>query len=65
MDLHRFDTLAIPRTYIRCLRDMAVVPARAAATAARLGVVPVDLDSAHNPMLSQPDALVRLLTRIG
>jgi len=65
VDLHRFDALAIPRTYIRCLRDMAVVPARAAATAARLGVVPVDLDSAHNPMLSQPDALVRLLTRIG
>ncbi|HSE05548.1 MAG TPA: alpha/beta fold hydrolase [Methylomirabilota bacterium] len=65
VDLRRFDALAIPRTYIRCRRDMAVVPARAAAVAARLGVAPVDLDSAHNPMLSQPDDLVRLLTRIA
>jgi pimeloyl-ACP methyl ester carboxylesterase len=65
VDLRRFDALAIPRTYIRCRRDMAVVPARAAAVAARLGVAPVDLDSAHNPMLSRPDDLVRLLTRIA
>ena len=65
VDLRRFDTLRIPRTYIRCLRDAAVVPARAAATAARLGVAPVDMDTAHNPMLSAPDELVRLLTRVG
>lgn len=63
VDLHRFDTLAIPRTYIRCLQDEAVIPPRAAATAARLGVTPVDMDCAHDPMLSQPDELVRLLTR--
>jgi len=42
-----------------------VIPERAAATAARLGVAPVDLDSAHDPMLSKPDELVRLLTRIA
>jgi pimeloyl-ACP methyl ester carboxylesterase len=65
VDLRRFDMLTLPRTYIRCLRDAAVVPARAAANAARLGVKPVDLDAAHNPMLSQPDELVRLLTRIA
>lgn len=65
VDLHRFDTLEIPRTYIRCLQDAAVPPARAAANAARLGVAPVDMDSAHDPMLSQPDELVRLLTRIA
>jgi pimeloyl-ACP methyl ester carboxylesterase len=65
VDLHRFDALTIPRTYIRCLRDAAVIPERAAATAARLGVAPVDLDSAHDPMLSKPDALVRLLTLIA
>lgn len=64
VDLRRFDTLAIPRTYIRCLRDAAVIPSRAAATAARLGVTPVDLDCAHDPMLSQPDELARLLTRL-
>jgi pimeloyl-ACP methyl ester carboxylesterase len=65
VDLRRFDTLRIPCTYIRCLRDAAVIPPRAAATAARLGVKPVDMDSAHNPMLSKPDELVRLLTRIA
>ena len=65
VDLHRFDALTIPRTYIRCRRDAAVIPERAAATAARLGVAPVDLDSAHDPMLSKPDELVRLLTRIA
>jgi pimeloyl-ACP methyl ester carboxylesterase len=63
VDLRRFDTLRIPRTYIRCLRDAAVIPPRAAAIAARLGVTPVDMDSAHDPMLSKPDELVRLLTR--
>ncbi len=65
VDLRRFDTLTIPRTYIRCRRDAAVIPERAAANAARLGVRPVDLDAAHDPMLSRPDALVRLLTRIA
>lgn len=65
VDLHRFDTLAIPRTYIRCRRDAAVIPERAAANAARLGVRPIDLDAAHDPMLSQPEQLVRLLTRIA
>ncbi|MGH7397020.1 MAG: alpha/beta fold hydrolase, partial [Candidatus Rokuibacteriota bacterium] len=65
VDLRRFDTLAIPRTFIRCLRDAAVIPPRAAATAARLGVAPVDMDCAHNPMLSQPDELARLLARIA
>lgn len=64
VDLRRFDTLALPRTYIRCLQDAAVIPPRAAANAARLGVTPVDMDCAHNPMLSRPDELVRLLTRI-
>ena len=65
VDLHRFDALRIPRTYIRCTRDAAVIPPRAAANAARLGVKPVDMDSAHAPMLSKPDELVRLLTRIA
>jgi alpha-beta hydrolase superfamily lysophospholipase len=32
--------------------------------AARLGVTPVDVDSAHNPMLSRPDELCRILERV-
>jgi pimeloyl-ACP methyl ester carboxylesterase len=50
-----------PRTYIRCLRDQAVPPARAAEYAARLGVTPIDLDTAHGPMLSNPEALAKIL----
>jgi pimeloyl-ACP methyl ester carboxylesterase len=63
LDLRRFYAMAVPRTYIRCLRDVAVPPDRAAEYAARLGVRPVDLDSDHGPMLSHPDELARLLER--
>lgn len=62
--LPRFWSLDIPRTYVRCLRDAAVTPERAAVFAARLGVAPVDLDAAHDPMLSAPDDLARLLDRV-
>lgn len=64
LNLRVFYGMRVPRTYIRCLQDMAVVPARAAQSAARLGVKPVDLDCAHNAMLSQPDELVRILETI-
>jgi pimeloyl-ACP methyl ester carboxylesterase len=59
-----FYGMRVPRTYIRCLQDMAVVPTRAAECAARLGVKPVDMDCAHNAMLSQPDALVGILENV-
>ena len=59
-----FYALDVPRTYVRCLRDQAVVPARAAEYAARLGVAPVDLDTDHGPMLSAPDALATILARL-
>jgi pimeloyl-ACP methyl ester carboxylesterase len=62
--LPRFWSLDIPRTYVRCLRDAAVTPERAAMFAGRLGVTPVDLDTAHDPMLSAPDDLARILDRI-
>jgi pimeloyl-ACP methyl ester carboxylesterase len=64
VDMRRFDALAVPRTYVRCLRDNAVTPARAAQYAARLGVTPVDLDCAHEPMLSALDDLVTILEKI-
>jgi pimeloyl-ACP methyl ester carboxylesterase len=64
VDLSRFYTLSVPRTYVRCLGDLAVPPARAAGYAARLGVEPVDMKTAHNPMLSAPEALARLLEKI-
>jgi pimeloyl-ACP methyl ester carboxylesterase len=59
-----FYSSRLPRTYIRCLRDAAVPPPKAAEYAARLGVAPIDLDAAHDPMLSEPDALARILERI-
>lgn len=64
VDMRRFHALRVPATYVRCLRDAAVPPARAAAYAARLGVGPIDLDCAHSPMLSAPEALARILTSI-
>jgi len=64
VDMSQFNALAIPRTYIRCLRDAAIPPARAAEYAARLGVTPIDLDSDHGPMLSNVDELVQVLEKI-
>jgi hypothetical protein len=43
---------------------VAVPPPRAAEYAARLGVKPVDMDCAHDPMLSKPDELTTILDRI-
>jgi pimeloyl-ACP methyl ester carboxylesterase len=65
VSMRRFHALRLPRTYIRCLKDQAVLPERAAAFAARLGVEPVDLDTAHDPMLSAPKLLADALDRIA
>ena len=64
VDMRRFYAMRVPATYVRCLRDAAVPPARAAAYAARLGVTPIDLDCAHAPMLSAPDTLAKILTAV-
>jgi pimeloyl-ACP methyl ester carboxylesterase len=64
VDSRRFFAMRVPCTYIRCLRDLAVPPARAAEYAARLGVAPVDMDCAHNPMMSAPDALAKILESV-
>jgi pimeloyl-ACP methyl ester carboxylesterase len=64
VDYRRFFAMRVPCTYIRCLRDQAVTPARAAEYAARLGVTPIDMDCAHNPMLSAPDALAKILESV-
>jgi pimeloyl-ACP methyl ester carboxylesterase len=64
VDLRRFYAMRVPATYVRCLADAAVPPARAAEYAARLGVTPIDLDCAHSPMLSAPAALAGILTSI-
>jgi pimeloyl-ACP methyl ester carboxylesterase len=65
LDLRRFYRMAVPRTYVRCLRDAAVPPDLALAYARRLGVTPVDLDAGHDVMLSAPDALAELLLGLG
>jgi pimeloyl-ACP methyl ester carboxylesterase len=64
VDMRAFNALALPRTYIRCLRDAAIPPARGAEYAARLGVTPIDLDSDHGPMLSHPDELTKILETV-
>ena len=42
-------------------RDAAVTPPPGAEYAARLGVTPIDLDCAHNPMLSAVEELADVL----
>lgn len=65
LDLSRFWASDVPRAYIRCLRDAAVTPAHGAVYARRLGVEPIDMDTAHAPMLSAPDDLAALLDKIS
>ncbi len=65
VDYRRFHAMRVPRSYVRCLRDLAIPPDRAALYAARLGVTPIDLDTAHGPMLSAPDALARVLEGVA
>jgi pimeloyl-ACP methyl ester carboxylesterase len=60
----RFFAMRVPCTYVRCLRDAAVTPDRAAEYARRLGVSPLDIDCAHGPMLSAPDALAKILEAV-
>jgi len=64
VDMRGFHALRIPCTYIRCLRDAAVTPAKATEYAARLGVTPIDLDTAHGSMLSNPEALAKILESV-
>ena len=64
VDLRVFYGMCVPTTYIRCLEDKAIVPAKAAECAGRLGVTPVDMNCAHNAMLSQPDELVQILEKV-
>lgn len=65
LDLRQFWASRVPRSYIRCLKDAAVTPAAAAAYARRLGVEPIDMDTAHAPMLSAPKQLATLLEKIA
>ncbi|MBI4588837.1 MAG: alpha/beta fold hydrolase [Candidatus Rokubacteria bacterium] len=65
VDLKRFYAMSVPRTYIRCLKDVAVPPDRALGYAQRLGVKPRDLDAAHDVMLSAPELLVRILESLS
>lgn len=64
LDLRRFYAMRVPCTYVRCLGDQAVAPDRAAVYAARLRVAPIDIDTAHGPMLSAPDTVVSLLENL-
>jgi pimeloyl-ACP methyl ester carboxylesterase len=64
VDMRRFFAMRVPCTYVRCLRDAAVTPARAAQYAALLGLTPVDIDCAHSPVLSALDELVKTLEKI-
>jgi pimeloyl-ACP methyl ester carboxylesterase len=51
----------IPRSFIMCRQDPICFPELAHLQARRLGVVPIEMDSAHSPFISQPRELAGLL----
>jgi pimeloyl-ACP methyl ester carboxylesterase len=63
ISIRRFWEADLPRSYIRCLRDRAWHRRIGDLQAARLGVVPLDIDSSHSPFLSRPAELAALLVR--
>jgi hypothetical protein len=57
---------ALPRAYVTCLQDRAIMPAvqRRMYTAAGCDPV-IEIDTDHSPWLSRPDELFAALTRIA
>ncbi len=53
----------LPRSYLLARQDRMHKPRRQAATAARLGATVLEIDSGHDPMLSQPAAVAALINR--
>lgn len=53
----------LPRSYLLARQDRIHKPRRQAATAARLGASVIEIDSGHDPMLSQPAAVAALINR--
>ena len=64
MDLHRMPA-DIPRTWVRLLQDLIVVPAKQDRFVANLGGADVvDLDAGHMAMISRPAELAAILDRL-
>lgn len=56
---------AVPRTYLVTRRDQIHKPRRQAAVAAHLGAAIIEIDSGHDPMLSQPAAVAAIVNQIA
>jgi pimeloyl-ACP methyl ester carboxylesterase len=65
LSLQHFDEVAVPRTYILCGQDGAIPPDLQRSMAARLGVVPIELDTAHSPWLNRPADVARVIIDVG
>ena len=61
--LNRFYRLSIPKTYIMGLRDKALPPDLTRQFAARLGVMPVEIDAGHDMMVVRPEETAAVLLR--
>jgi pimeloyl-ACP methyl ester carboxylesterase len=53
----------LPRSYLVTRRDGIHNPRRQAATATHLGATVIEIDSGHDPMLSQPAAVAAVINR--
>jgi pimeloyl-ACP methyl ester carboxylesterase len=61
--LSHFDD-RVPRSYLLCTADAAIPPDLQLQYAARLGVVPTEISSAHSPFLSQPAAVAGYIASV-
>jgi pimeloyl-ACP methyl ester carboxylesterase len=63
INLTRFWSADLPRSYILCLDDRAKPFASSMNVARRLGVVPLPIEGSHSPFLSRPVELAALLVQ--
>ncbi len=64
VDLKRFYSITIPKTYILATQDKALVPDLCRQFAARIGCTPIEIAGGHDVMVSRPAEVARLLLAI-
>jgi len=64
VSFNTFPKTDVPKTYILGLKDKSLPPDLTRKYAARLGVVPVEIDAGHDMMVSRPGEIAKVLLDI-
>lgn len=62
VDLSQFYQLSLVKTYIRCTKSQAGIPRK---VAEKFGMEYLEIDSGHDPMISQPEKFTAILSQLA